>query len=66
MTWLCTLPAIAAYVFASSAVIGGKGDIKRTLLYLGAGAVILVLLSFVPRLLRKSAPAEQLEENGAG
>lgn len=61
MTWLCTLPAIAAYVFASSAVLKGKGDIKRTLLYLGIGATILVLLSFVPTLLKKSAPAETLD-----
>jgi uncharacterized membrane protein YdjX (TVP38/TMEM64 family) len=61
-TWICTLPAITAYVFASSAVIGGKGDVKRTALYLGVGAIIIVLLSFVPTLLKKSAPAKQLDE----
>lgn len=65
MTWLCTLPAIAAYVFAASAIVSGRGDVKRTMLYLGAGAVLLVALSFVPALLRKLSPAANLNvENG--
>lgn len=65
MTWICTLPAIAAYVFAAGAIVSGKGDVKRAMTYLAVGAVILVALSFVPALLRKLSPAANLNvENG--
>ena len=50
---ICMLPAIAAYVFAGGALISGQGDAKKTLVYLTIGGVLFVLLSFLPRLIRK-------------
>jgi uncharacterized membrane protein YdjX (TVP38/TMEM64 family) len=50
---ICMLPAIAAYVFAGGALISGQGDAKKTLVYLAIGGVLFVLLSFLPKLIRK-------------
>ena len=50
---ICMLPAIAAYVFAGGALISGKGDIKKTLMYLAIGGALFVVLSYLPRLIRK-------------
>jgi uncharacterized membrane protein YdjX (TVP38/TMEM64 family) len=50
---LCMLPAVAAYVFAGGALISGQGDAKKTLGYLAIGGALFVLLSFLPRLIRK-------------
>ena len=52
-TWACMLPVIAAWVFAAGAIVSGEGDIKKTLVYLAVGGVLLVLLSLLPRLLKK-------------
>jgi uncharacterized membrane protein YdjX (TVP38/TMEM64 family) len=50
---ICMLPAIAAYVFAGGALISGRGDAKKTLVYLAVGGGLFVLLSFLPRLIKK-------------
>jgi uncharacterized membrane protein YdjX (TVP38/TMEM64 family) len=50
---ICMLPPIAAYVFAGGALISGQGDAKKTLVYLTIGGVLFVLISFLPRLIRK-------------
>jgi hypothetical protein len=55
---ICILPATAAFTFAGGALSEGRGDVKRTLLYLAIAGVLLVLVSLIPRLLqRKSALA---------
>ncbi len=56
VTWLCTLPAVIAYVLAAGALVSGRGDPKRILLYLACAAVLLVTLSLVPRWIRRKAP----------
>lgn len=56
LTWLCTLPAVIAYVLAAGALVSGRGDPRRMLLYLGGAAILLVALSFLPRLLKKKTP----------
>ena len=50
---ICMLPAIAAYVFAGGALISGHGDAKKTMGYLAIGGVLFVLLSFLPRWIKK-------------
>ncbi|NQT94229.1 MAG: TVP38/TMEM64 family protein [Lentisphaerae bacterium] len=51
-SWLCMLPATIGYILVGSAVVDGKGDVRRTVAYLGGAVACLVLLSFVPRALR--------------
>jgi uncharacterized membrane protein YdjX (TVP38/TMEM64 family) len=50
---ICMLPAIAAYVFAGGALISGQGDAKKTFIYLLIGGLLFVLLSFLPRWIKK-------------
>jgi len=48
-SWICMLPGTAAYTFAAGALADGRGDLRRTLAYLGVAGVLLVLLSLLPR-----------------
>ena len=61
-TWLAMLPVVAAWVFAAGALISGKGSIGKTMLYLAIGGVLLVALSFAPRLLKKRANESTVRE----
>ena len=53
VSWICMLPGTVAYVFLSGAIISGEGDPGQILVYLAIGGVVLVGLSFLPRLLRR-------------
>jgi uncharacterized membrane protein YdjX (TVP38/TMEM64 family) len=46
-------PVIAAYVFAGGSLFSGRGDAKKTLIYLAVGGALFVLISFLPKLIRK-------------
>lgn len=52
-SWLCMLPGTIAYVFAGGSLISGKGDLKKTFIYLAVAGIFFVLVSFVPRLIKK-------------
>ena len=52
LSWLCMLPGTIAYAFLAGAIVSGEGDPGRTLLFLGIGAIFLVGVSFLPRLLK--------------
>ena len=47
------LPGTAVFVQFGGAFVSGEGDIWKTLLYLGIAGVLMLLLSLVPKLLRK-------------
>lgn len=47
------LPGTAAFVQLGGAFVSGEGNIWKTLLYLGIAGVLMLLLSLIPRLLRK-------------
>ncbi len=53
VSWICMLPGTIAYVFAGGALISGKGDIKKTIMYLAIAGVFFVLVSFIPSILKK-------------
>ena len=53
VSMFCMLPAIAAYVFAGGALVSGKGDAKKTLSYLMVALLFFLLLSFLPKLIKK-------------
>ena len=47
------LPGTAVFVQLGGAFVRGEGNIWKTLLYLGIAGVLLLLLSLIPKLLRK-------------
>ena len=47
------LPGTAVFVQFGGAFVSGEGDIWKTLLYLGVAGVLMLLLSLLPKLLRK-------------
>ena len=47
------LPGTAVFVQFGGAFVSGEGNIWKTLLYLGIAGVLMLLLSLIPRLLRK-------------
>jgi uncharacterized membrane protein YdjX (TVP38/TMEM64 family) len=50
---ICILPATAAFTFAGGALSDGRGDVKRTLAYLAIAGVLLVVISLIPRWIRR-------------
>jgi len=50
---VCMLPGTAAFTFAGGALGGGQGDVRRALAYLGIAGVLLVLVSLLPRWIRR-------------
>jgi uncharacterized membrane protein YdjX (TVP38/TMEM64 family) len=62
---ICMLPGTAAFTFAGGALSEGRGDVRRTLAYLGVAGVLLVLVSLIPRWLqRRSRLAGELLKTG--
>lgn len=60
VTTACITPPVIAYVFIGSSLISGEGEIKRILLYVAVGGIILAALSLLPRwLLRRSNPLKE-------
>ena len=58
VSWICMLPGTAAYVQLGAAVNVGEGNIKKTLIYLAAAGIFIVLVSLIPNLIRKRQPEE--------
>ncbi len=56
-SWICMLPGTAAYTFAGGALSEGGGDLRRTLGYLAIAGVLIVLVSLIPRFLRRRSQA---------
>jgi len=50
---ICMLPGTAAFTFAGGALSDGRGDVTRTVAYLAVAGVLLVLISLIPRWLRR-------------
>ena len=49
VSWICILPGTIAYTLAGSALAEGRGNPRRTLLYVGAAGLLIVALSLLPR-----------------
>ena len=50
------LPGTAVFVQLGGAFVSGEGNIGKTLLYLGIAGVLMLVLSLIPKLLRKHQP----------
>ena len=59
LSWLFMLPGTTAYVFIAGAAASGA-DLRTIMTYFAIGAVILVGLSFVPKLFKKKATGGDL------
>jgi len=53
VSWICMLPGTVAYVLAGGALVSGKGDIKKTIMYLAIAAVFFVLISLIPGIIKR-------------
>jgi uncharacterized membrane protein YdjX (TVP38/TMEM64 family) len=53
VSWICMLPGTIAYVFAGGALVSGKGDIRKTIMYLAIAGVFFVLVSLIPGMIKK-------------
>ncbi len=53
VSWVAMIPGTIAYNFMAGSVVAGEGDLYRVLTYLGIGAVFFVLITLVPRWIRK-------------
>jgi len=58
---LCMLPGTVAYCLAGGALVTGKGDIKRTLIYFAAAAVFFVFISLLPGWIKKRYDVRRME-----
>jgi len=56
-SWICMLPGTVAYTVAGGALSEGGGDVRRTLGYLAIAGVLIVLVSLIPRLLKRRSQA---------
>ncbi len=63
VTLPCMLPATIAFNFAAGSA--RTGDLGRTLAYLGVAAVFFVVLSLIPRWVRKSASSAALNDDSS-
>jgi uncharacterized membrane protein YdjX (TVP38/TMEM64 family) len=65
LSWLCMLPGTAAYTLAASTLSAGGGDPQRILASLAIAGILIVLVSLLPRWLRRrSHVAGDLLEGG--
>lgn len=54
VSWVCMLPATVAYVFLAGSIVGGDGSGTKTIMYLGIGVALIILLSVLAKVLDKS------------
>ncbi|AKL95972.1 hypothetical protein CACET_c25270 [Clostridium aceticum] len=50
---LCIIPGTAAWIIAVNTVGKGQGDAKKTAIYMGVAAVVLVIISYLPKWIYK-------------
>ena len=53
VTGVFMAPGVAAYTFAGGSLATAREDLAKTFIYLGISAVLLVLISLIPRRWRK-------------
>ena len=53
VSWICMLPGAIAFTFMGGAIVSGEGDLRRTFMYLGIGAVVFVIISLIPGWIKK-------------
>ena len=54
VSWITMLPATIAYCFAAGSIVSG-GSLKKTFFYLAIAAIFFILLSFIPKFLKRNS-----------
>ncbi len=52
------LPGAITFTFMGGAIVSGEGDLGKTFLYLGIGAVVFVIISLIPGWIKKRSKLE--------
>lgn len=58
VSWICMIPGAVAFTFMGGSIVSGEGNIGKTLMYLGIGAVFFVIISLLPGWLKKKKGVE--------
>ncbi|WP_427340252.1 TVP38/TMEM64 family protein [Caloranaerobacter sp. DY30410] len=53
VSWICMIPGAIAFTFMGGSIVSGEGNIGKTLMYLGIGAIFFVIISLIPGWLKK-------------
>jgi uncharacterized membrane protein YdjX (TVP38/TMEM64 family) len=64
LSWICMLPGAIAFTFMGGAIVSGEGNLGRTFIYLGIGAVVLVLISLIPGWIKRRSKLADPEKEG--
>jgi uncharacterized membrane protein YdjX (TVP38/TMEM64 family) len=65
VSWICMLPGAIAFTFMGGSIVSGQGNLGKTFLYLGIGAVVFVLISLIPGWIKKRSKLASLAEGDA-
>lgn len=57
VSWICMMPGAIAFTFMSGSIVSGEG-MGKTLIYLGIGALVFVVISLIPGYLQKKKNVE--------
>jgi uncharacterized membrane protein YdjX (TVP38/TMEM64 family) len=64
VSWICMLPGAIAFTFMGGSIVSGQGDLGKTFMYLGIGAVVFVIISLIPGWIKKRSRLAVLAEEG--
>ena len=62
VSWICMLPGAIAFTFMGGSIVSGQGDLGKTFIYLGIGAVVFVIISLIPGWIKKRSKLAVLTE----
>jgi len=62
VSWICMLPGAIAFTFMGGSIVSGQGNLGKTFMYLGIGAVVFVIISLIPGWIKKRSKLAVLEE----
>lgn len=58
VSFICMIPGAVAFTFMGGSIVSGDGNIGKTLMYLGIGAVFFIVISLLPGWLKKKKGVE--------
>lgn len=58
VSWICMLPGAIAFTFMGGSIVSGEGNLGKTFMYLGIGAVVFVIISLIPGWIKKRSKLE--------
>jgi len=65
VSWICMIPGAIAFAFMGGSIVSGDGNISKTFMYLGIGAIVLVIISLIPGWIKKRGNLDFIEEENS-